>query len=171
MTNHDKTVRSPLTPEAWVSGHSLGCVSKGGTMSAKDIVDTVLRLLGILISWPVILLFVIIMVRREFPTLVSNLAERMTKAPGGFEFAALERKVESIAATVKQIEEQLQFRPSAVLTPDLQKQLESAFASFRSYLQMLGLVLREGRIEVAIEPNYDNAHYDGRQKLIVVGES
>ena len=140
-------------------------------MSAKDIVDTVLRLLGILISWPVILLCVIIMVRREFPELVSNLAQRMTKAPGGFEFAALQQKVDSIATTVKQIEEQLQFRPSAALTPDLQKKMESAFSSFRGYLQQLGLTLGEGRIEVAIQPNYENAHYDGIQKLIVIGES
>jgi hypothetical protein len=60
-------------------------------MSAKEIADSVLRFLEIVVSWPVIILIVILVVRRQLPSLVATvvpqLAQRITEAPG-LKFAA-----------------------------------------------------------------------------------
>jgi CheY-like chemotaxis protein len=81
-------------------------------MTGKDIMDRSLRFLEILISWPVLLLIVVFVVRRQLPVLVSKLADRITKAPGGFEFAppavsALQDTIEAGAEQYKDQPEQL----------------------------------------------------------------
>lgn len=139
-------------------------------MSTKEVADALLQLLGILISWPVILLCVILLVRRELPAIISKLSERITKAPGGFEFAALQQKVETLSAKVEQLEK-VTFEPSAALTPELQIQLQSSFDSFQAYLAKLGYESKTGKVVVFVDPTLkDNVYYDGQRQRIVLGE-
>ena len=138
-------------------------------MSAKDGIDALIRLLQILVSWPVIFLFVALLVRRELPSLISKLAERITKAPGGFEFAALKEKIESLDAKVEKLA--LTFEPSAALTPGRQTDLQSCLDSFHAYLAKLGYQSQTGRVKVFVDPNLkDNAYYEGVGNRIVLGE-
>src|SRR5436853_5761089 len=103
-------------------------------MNGKEVADTVLKLLEILISWPVIFLVVILLLRRNLPDLMSILAERVTRAPGGFEFMQeLRSEVKNIATKVEQIEERVSFLPAAALTPDLQAKLNTAISSYGEY--------------------------------------
>jgi len=139
-------------------------------MSITEVVDVVVRLLVALISWPLVVLVVVIIVRHQLPALIADLASRLRKAPGGFEFDELRDQVATVAQRVKNIEEAVVFRPSAALTPDLQQQLQTSLSHFYEYLKTLGFEPDKGRPEVAIQSNYDNAHYDGRQNLIVIGE-
>ncbi len=141
-------------------------------MSGKDIADTVLQLLAILISWPVIILVVILLLRRHLPDLMDILAKRVTKAPGGFEFMQeLRGEVKNIATKVERIEESISFLPSAALTPDLQEKLNSAFSSYSEYLQNLGFKFPEGKPHVLVDPKVkDNAFFDQSENLIVIGE-
>jgi hypothetical protein len=137
-------------------------------MSAKDGVDALLRLLQVLISWPVIFLCVVILVRRELPALIAKLAERITKAPGGFEFAVLQQKVDTLTAKVEQLE-RVTFEPSAALTPELQTQLQSSFDAFQAHLAKLGYQSQTGNVVVFVDPTLkDNVYYDGQR--IVLGE-
>jgi hypothetical protein len=137
-------------------------------MSVKDTVDALLRLLEILISWPVILLCVVVLLRRQLPDLISKLAERVTKAPGGFEFAVLQKKVDTLGAKVEKLE-RLTFEPSAALTPELQTKLQSSFDAFQAYLAELGYQSQTGNVQIFVDPTLkDNVYYDGNR--IVLGE-
>lgn len=139
-------------------------------MSAKEGIDALLRLLEILISWPVIFLCVAMLIRRELPTLISKLAERITKAPGGFEFAVLQQKVETLGAKVERLE-RVTFEPSAALTPELQTQLQSSLDSFQAYLARLGYQSQTGHVRVFVDPKLkDNVYYEGVGNRIVLGE-
>jgi hypothetical protein len=157
-------------------------------MSAKEIIDAILKFLEILTSWPVILLFVIIVLRRQLPGIIAELSKRITEGPFGLKFATLQEKVENITNTVgsefatlhekvetittnvEEIRESLHFNPSSALTPDLQKKLEQTISSYRAHLKNFGYEPGEGRIEVSIKAGYVNAHYESLQNLIVVGE-
>jgi hypothetical protein len=66
-------------------------------MSTTEVVDAVLRLLKALISWPLVLLVVVIIVRHQLPTLITDLTRRLRKAPGGFEFNELKEQVATVA--------------------------------------------------------------------------
>ncbi len=137
-------------------------------MSAKDGVDVLIRLLGVLLSWPAIFLFMVFLLRRELPTLISKLADRITKAPGGFEFGALQQKVETLSAKVEQLE-RVTFEPSTALTPELQTQLQSSFDAFQAYMAKLGYQSQTGNVVVFVDPALkDNVYYDGTR--IVLGE-
>jgi hypothetical protein len=138
-------------------------------MNAKDIADALLRLLGILISWPVIFLCVVLLIRRELPALIAKLAERITKAPGGFEFAVLQQKVETLGAKVERLEN-LTFEPSAALSPELQTDLQSSFNSFQAYLTKLGYESQTTNVRVFVDPKLKNAFYDSESNRIVLGE-
>lgn len=139
-------------------------------MSAKDGVDALLRFLEILISWPVIFLCVAMLVRRELPALISKLAERITKAPGGFEFAVLQQKVETLGAKVEKLE-RVTFEPSIALTPELQTELQSSFDSFQAYLAKVGYQSQTGHVLIFVDPTLkDNVYYDGKRNRIVLGE-
>jgi len=139
-------------------------------MSAKEGIDALLRLLEIVISWPVILLCVALLVRRELPTLISKLAERITKAPGGFEFAVLQQKVETLGAKVERLE-RVTFEPSVALTPELQTELQSSLDSFQAYLAKLGYQSQTGHVRVFVDPKLkDNVYYEGEGNRIVLGE-
>ena len=83
---------------------------------------------------------------------------------------ALAQDVRSLETKVRQIEEQIAFKPSDALTPEIQKELESSFYSFQRYLQTLGFKPKEGKVSVHIDPKLkDNAYYDSNRNLIVVG--
>src|SRR6266481_1175977 len=116
-------------------------------MTSKDIIDFVLRLIGIILSWPVIVLCAVFLVRKQLPLLIRNLAERMTKAPGGFEFAALQHSMEQINEKVKLLEE-ARFDPSSVLTTALQSYLKSSFDSFQNYLIDIGYEASEREVRI-----------------------
>lgn len=83
---------------------------------------------------------------------------------------ALAQDVRSLETKVKQIEEQIAFKPSDALTPELQRELESSFYSFQRYLQTLGFKPKEGRVTVHIDPKLNTAYYEPSRNLIVVGE-
>jgi hypothetical protein len=136
-------------------------------MSTKEAFDVFLRFLAILVSWPVMILFVVILVRKQLPEIVANLSKRVTKAPGGWEFAALQERVEALHTKVEGIK--VAFEKSAALTPHLQDQLQSTLEGFQAYLGKLGYEDRSEGVTVLIDPALkDNAHYtNGR---IVVGE-
>ena len=84
-------------------------------MSAKEIVEFVLRLFEILTAWPIILLGVIVLFRREIRNLMPELAQRLKKASvagGSFEFSevavnALQDAIESGAEEYKDEPDQL----------------------------------------------------------------
>lgn len=65
----------------------------------------------------------------------------------------------------------LTFEPSPLLTPGLQRKLELVLASYHGYLQMLGFVPGENTLGVYIQPDYDNAHYEGKTRRLVFGEA
>jgi hypothetical protein len=135
-------------------------------MSAKDTVDAILKLLEIIISWPVILLVVMVVARKELLSLILKLADRMTKAPGGFEFVALQERVEKISAKVEKLE-QATFEPSSALTPKLQSDLQAAFDVYQTYLRGLGYKPpTEGPVAIFVDPNLKNAEYRGNRIII-----
>lgn len=136
-------------------------------MTPKETIDALLRLLEIAISWPVILLIAMIVMRKELRSLIVKLADRMTKAPGGFEFAVLQERVEKISAKVEKLEKAA-FEPSAALTPALQSQLQSSFDAFQDYLVSVGYKTAERNVTIFVDPALQNAHYDG--KRIVLGK-
>jgi hypothetical protein len=63
------------------------------------------------------------------------------------------------------------FRPSAALTPVVKQQLQDSLSGFYEYFKALGYEPGESRPEVTTRSNYLNAHYDGSENLIVIGES
>jgi len=138
-------------------------------MTSKDIIDYVLRLIGIILSWPVIVLCAVFLVRKQLPLLIRNLAERMTKAPGGFEFAALQHSMEQINEKVKLLEE-ARFDPSSVLTTALQSYLKSSFDSFQNYLIDIGYEASEREVRILVDPKlHDNVYYEDEEHRIVLG--
>jgi hypothetical protein len=107
-------------------------------MSTTEVVDAILRLFEALISWPLVLLVVVIIVRHQLPALIVDLTRRLRKAPGGFEFDELRDQVATVAERVKNIEEAVSFRQSAALTPALEQQLQTSLSRFYEYLKALG---------------------------------
>src|SRR6266853_2472341 len=146
----------------------LFCDPREPEMSEKDIVDAILKMLEIFISWPVVLLAVMVVARKELLSLILKLADRMTKAPGGFEFASLQERVEKISAQVEKLE-RAAFEPSSALTPKLQSDLQASFEAYQAYLVGLGYKpLTEGNVKIFVDPSLENAHYDGER--IVIGK-
>ena len=139
-------------------------------MSAKETLDSVFRLLEILISWPVIFLCVVLLVRRELPALIAKLAERVTKAPGGFEFTTLQQKVETLGAKVERLES-VTFEPSVALTPQLQTDLQSSINAYHDYLTKLGFQSRTESVRVFIDPKLRNIVYDSNSNRLIIGKS
>lgn len=84
-------------------------------MSAKDVIDSAPRCLEALTAWPVILLVVILLLRREIRNLPPGLAQRLKKADivgTSFEFSdvavkALQDSIESGAEELKDNPDQL----------------------------------------------------------------
>ena len=64
----------------------------------------------------------------------------------------------------------LTFEPSPLLTPALQRKLELVLASYHGYLQLLGFVPGENALSVYLQPDLDNAYYDGNTKRLVFGQ-
>ena len=113
-------------------------------MSTKEIVDALIRLLGIIVSWPLILLCFLLLIRRELPKIIAKLSERVTKGPFGFEFTELQQKVQLLGQKVEQLEK-LRFEPSAALTPDLQTHLQESLDAFQAYFGKLGYKSKAGK--------------------------
>jgi hypothetical protein len=105
-------------------------------MTEKNTVEAILKLLEVLLSWPVITLVFVLLIRRQLPGLSQQLAERMTKAPGGFEFATLQSKVDGIEKKVQRIEEHIFFRPSPYLSEELRDRLTALIERFHTYLTL-----------------------------------
>src|SRR5581483_5260057 len=63
-------------------------------MDAKDILEAVLKFLKIIFSWPVIFLVIFMTFRREIRGVFPELARRLRKAPGGWEFGAQEKALQ-----------------------------------------------------------------------------
>jgi len=51
-------------------------------MTLKDRVETRLRWLGIILSWPVAVVVLLFMIRGQIPGLIISLANRMINVPG-----------------------------------------------------------------------------------------
>jgi hypothetical protein len=98
------------------------------------------------------------------------------------ELVAQQQKLRSQLADISQVSEELQtvtkrldrleklaFVPSAALTPELQKNLQSSFDAFQSYLRTLGYNSKTGSVSIFVDPKLNNnAFYlEGR---IVIGK-
>lgn len=89
----------------------------------------------------------------------------------------LAKEVKSLATKVEKIEERIGVRPSAFLTPDLQKNLENSFTEFRTYLISLGFKPRPGKLQVSVDAKYegtaiqDNAIYIPHENRIIISPS
>lgn len=139
-------------------------------MTLKEGVDAFLRFLELLVSWPVILVVVIILVRKELPQLLTNLSQRITKGPFGLEFAQLQQQVSTLSAKVATLEK-VTFEPSAALTNQLQTQLQASLDSFGEYMTDLGYQSKTGKVAVFVDPDLkNNVYYDGERGRIVLGE-
>jgi hypothetical protein len=113
-------------------------------------------------------LVLVLLVRRKLPDILSKLAERVTKAPGGWEFAALQQKVETLKSKVEQLE-RVTFEPSDALTPQLQARLQSDLDAFQTYVGTLGYQSQSGQVAVFVDPALkDNVYYD--RNRIVLGQ-
>ncbi|NPV90310.1 MAG: hypothetical protein HPY50_06025 [Firmicutes bacterium] len=56
-------------------------------MGVRDAVDLIVKMLGALATWPVVVIFVAFFFRREVGGLITDIGRRLTRAPGGFEFS------------------------------------------------------------------------------------
>jgi hypothetical protein len=138
-------------------------------MTYKDKIDYVLRFIAIIVSWPVVFLCAVFLVRKQLPLLITNLAERMTKAPGGFELIALKERVEEITERVNVLET-TRFEPSNALTTALQTYLQSSFDVFQNYLIDIGYSPSEREVKILVDPEMrDNVYYDNENHRIVLG--
>ncbi len=76
-----------------------------GALSGKEIVDSLLRLLEILVSWPTLFLVMLLLIRHQLPEIVSVLSERITKAPAGWELLReVKEDVKVVRADIKTLE-------------------------------------------------------------------
>jgi hypothetical protein len=139
-------------------------------VTGKEIVDSLLRLLEIVLSWPLAVLVVILLVRRHVPVMIAELSQRLTKAPSGWEFmreireelTTVREELTTVRKGVERLEERIAFEPSEALTPRLQTQLEAALSAFQDYFHKLGYETKSGQIAVSVRPKVEGyANYDG----------
>jgi hypothetical protein len=153
-------------------------------MTTKEMIDSLLALLAIIVSWPVIVLIVILLVRKQLPTVFPDLASRITEGPLGFKFAEIDRKLDTIAATstaqvekvdalaeqVHRIESRIEFRSSPELTRGLQSDLKDTLGAFTEYLEAVGFKPPKGPVEIEVTSEVgDNAQYSPQENLIRIG--
>ena len=62
----------------------------------------------------------------------------------------LSAQIQSLKSDVSQIGKRVGFVPSAALTPDLQRTLQTSLASFEDYLRTLGYTPDNGKTEIAV---------------------
>jgi CheY-like chemotaxis protein len=60
-------------------------------MSVQDIIAALLDLLKVVVSWPVVFFVLAMLFKKELHLLLPELAKRVRKAPGGWEFASEEQ--------------------------------------------------------------------------------
>lgn len=85
-------------------------------------------------------------------------------------YEALGHEVESLKQSVARIEKR-NFEPSAALTPDLQKKLDSTLKGFQEYVARLGYSTKQSQINVLIAPDdrkmpNASAYYDKQNQRI-----
>jgi len=119
----------------------------------------------------------------EFEKMTTNLDELRKKAEdlkSGFadidkELAAtkaLSSRVETLATEVRQIREKVGFEKSSALTPPMQKELESSFYQFQTYMERIGYKSKEGIIKVRVDPKYkSNTMYNPANQTITLAEN
>ena len=111
-------------------------------MSAKDKVDAILRLLEIVVSWPVAILAIIFWFRRELGGVLPELGKRISKAPGGWEFHALQEVSAEVASLVNQTEiardenrlDETKVDPKAIRLKHSSKHLDAKYWSVKVWL-------------------------------------
>jgi hypothetical protein len=110
-------------------------------MTDIEMVDALLRLIEIVLSWPVVLLIAVWLVRRDLPGVLNTLADRITKlrAPGvHVEFLQqIQKDVKTISEKVDRIESVVTFKESPELSPELKKQIVSALEDYQKFLNSL----------------------------------
>jgi|SRR5579871_3868343 len=74
-------------------------------MTWKEIVDSILKLIEMLTSWPVLLFIAVVGFRGQIKDTLLDLLKRISKAPGGWEFREALQEVQSeVASLVNQSE-------------------------------------------------------------------
>ena len=92
------------------------------------------------------------------------------------DYQQLEQEVKTLATRITELEDRITFKPSAVLTPELKKELEESLAKFQKYFQNLGYQSQTGQITVNVQDDAripGLAYYDYHQEnnQIVLGSS
>ena len=83
----------------------------------------------------------------------------------------LAKDVKTLATKLEKIEERIGIEPSALLTPDLRKDLENSLTEFRNYLINLGFKPKPGNLQVSVDAKYLNAIYVPGENRIILGPS
>lgn len=73
-------------------------------MTANEIVTAIIKALEIITAWPVLLFIGMYLLRNQIATLLPELAKRISKAPGGWEFTTLQEVRAEVATLVNQSE-------------------------------------------------------------------
>ena len=73
-------------------------------MTISELVTTILKALEILTAWPVLLFLGLYLLRNQISLLLPDLAKRLSKAPGGWEFSSLQEVRAEVATLVNQAE-------------------------------------------------------------------
>ena len=84
---------------------------------------------------------------------------------------ALAAKVDTLSQKVAKIEEVVNFKPSASLTPSLRKNIEDVFRNYYDYLKSVGFVLAGPPPTVSVSRLQDlNSYYQPSENQIVIDE-
>jgi hypothetical protein len=141
-----------------------------GAMSTKEKLDTLIGFLQTLVSWPVILLVVLILIRDQIPDMAGRIE---SIGPGGIELAErvqqLEATQQQAVATqqileqeVEQIRNAMEFEPGSALLPELEANLLKRVNDHREYLETVGFNLGGEPVQVRITRDLEfgrNAFY------------
>jgi len=73
-------------------------------MTLKEIIDEIIKLLGILISWQFLVFLIIFILRNEIKVILLDLVKRISKAPGVWEFNELKEVKEEVASLINKSE-------------------------------------------------------------------
>jgi len=73
-------------------------------MDCKEIIDSIISILKVIISWPLAFFILVIILRKEIKTILLDLVKRLKKAPGGWEFKDLSEVKAGVALLVNNSE-------------------------------------------------------------------
>lgn len=83
-------------------------------MSPQEIVDTVISVLTIITSWPVVSLLLALLFLKELRSIILDIGRRLKRAPGGFEFS--EARVKALQNTIQLGAEEFRNDPPRLLS-------------------------------------------------------